>query len=487
MSKSRIVVIFSFCFIGGILLSSLFKIPQPVWLGNLFLAAGLIAAGTIRKKAALFGFCLLFLITGIIRHQSVVNQRQNDEISGFINRKITFRGIIVKEPERKIDRIRITVESRETEINRQWQKTSGRVLIDAALYPDYSYGDFLEISGQLKEPVRFESFDYQEYLAKDKIYSVLYYPQIKIISSKQGNPVYQFIFAFKDKLRKAIDRTMLPSQSSILKAVYLGDKGDFSSALKELFSRTGVSHIVAISGMHMVIMAEILLFLFLGLGFWRGQAFYLVSAFLAAYILMIGAPASAVRAGIMAGLLLFSQKIGRLNDSFRALVFAASAMLLINPLLLKIDAGFQLSFLACLGIIFLKPILDDWLFRLPNPLNLRDVLTLTFSAQLAVLPLLVFHFGQLSLISPLANLLIVPFLPFLMIAGIVISFVGLIFPALAKIAAFPAWLLLNYFIKTMEILSSLPGACFNIGKISWIIFPLYYLILISAVRFCQKI
>lgn len=467
-------------------MSSLFKIPRPVWLGNLFLASGLVAAGLKWEKAALFGFCLLFLTAGIVRHQSAVNQRQKDGISGFVNQKATFKGMVIKEPERKLDGTRITVESSEIEINQQWRKTSGRVLISGALYPDYSYGDILEIDGQLKEPVWFEDFDYQEYLAKDKIYSVLYYPQIKIISSKQGNPVYQFIFAFKDRLRKAIDRTMLPPQSSILKAVYLGDKGDFSSALKELFSRTGVSHIVAISGMHMVIMAEILLFLFLGLGFWRGQAFYLVSAFLAAYILMIGAPASAVRAGIMAGLLLFSQKIGRLNNSFRALVSAASAMLLINPLFLKIDAGFQLSFLACLGIVFLKPILDEWLFRLPNPLNLRDVLTLTFSAQLAVLPLLVFHFGNLSLISPLANLLIVPFLPFLMIAGIVISFVGLIFPALAKIAAFPAWLLLNYFIKTMEILSSLPGACFNIGKISWIVLPLYYLVLILVICFIKK-
>jgi len=468
-------------------LDPLLKNSRPVWLGILFLAAVLIASGTKWKKAVLFGFCLVFLAIGIIRRQSAVSRRNNDQISGFYNQEIVFRGVIAKEPEQRIDKKRITIESREIIINGQWQETSGKVLIDAALYPDYSYGNFLEISGQLREPARFEDFDYQEYLAKDKIYSVIYYPRIKLISEKRGNIFYQAIFNFKDKLRQAIDKTLLPPYGSILKAVYLGDKSNLSDSLKEKFSRTGVSHIIAISGMHMVIMAEIILFLFLAVGFWRNQAFYLAVAVLITYILMIGAPASAVRAGIMAGLLLFSQKIGRLNSSSRALAFAAAAMLLINPLLLKNDVGFQLSFMACLGIIYLKPILDGWLSRLPNPFSLRDILTLTFSAQLAVLPLLVFHFGQLSLISPLANLLVVPFLPLLMISGLVISFIGLFFPLLARIAAFPAWLLLNYFVKTIEILSSWPIACFNLGKISWIILPFYYLILIAAVCFYQKV
>lgn len=467
-------------------MSSLLKIPRQVWLGILFLAVILIVAGAGRKEAALFGFCLVFLATGIIRHQSALNWRINDEISEFHNQEIVFRGIIVKEPEKKTDKIKITVQSREIKINQQWREVSGRVLIAVALYPDYSYGDFLEISGQLKEPVKFDDFDYQEYLTKDKIFSVIYYPRIKLISEKQGNEFYQMIFNFKDKLRKAIDRTLLPAQSSILKAVCLGDKSDLSPVLKEKFSRTGVSHIIAISGMHMVIMAEILLFLFLAAGLWRSQTFYLAVAVLTAYILMIGAPASAIRAGIMVGLLFFSQKTGRLNSSFRALVFAAAAMLLINPLLLRVDVGFQLSFAACLGIIYLKPILDAGLSSLSNPFNLRDVLTLTFSAQLAVLPLLIFNFGQLSLISPLANLLIVPFLPLLMILGMAIGFSGLIFPFFAKIVAFPAWLLLTYFIKTIEFLSSLPGACFNTGKVSWIILLLYYSVLILVIRLFQS-
>lgn len=486
MNKSRIIIILSFSFIGGILLSSLLKIPQQVWLGILFLAVVLIMAGIKMKEAALLGFCLVFLAIGIIRHQSALNWRINDEISGFHNQEIVFKGIVAKEPEKKLDKIKITVESSEIKINQQWQKISGRVLVAVALYPDYSYGDFLEISGQLEEPVKFDDFDYREYLTKDKIYSVIYYPRIKLISEKQGNWFYQIIFNFKDILRRAIDKTLLPGRGSILKAVCLGDKSDISSGLKEKFSRTGVSHIIAISGMHMVIMAEILLFLFLAAGLWRNQAFYLAAAVLAAYILMIGAPASAIRAGIMVGLLFFSQKTGRLNNSFRALVFAGSAMLLINPLLLEIDVGFQLSFAACLGIIYLKPILDAGLSSLSNPFNLRDILTLTFSAQLAVLPLLVFNFGQFSLISPLANLLIVPFLPLLMILGLAISFSGLIFPTLAKIAAFPAWLLLTYFIKTIEFLSSLPGACFNTGKISWIIPLFYYSILILLVRLFKK-
>ena len=260
-------------------------------------------------------------------------------------------------------------------------------------------------------------------------------------------------------------------------AIFLGDQQKVSGELKEKFNLTGTQHIMAISGMNMVIMAEILLFLALGFGLWRGQAFYFVLISLVLYILMIGAPASAVRAGLMSGLLLLAQKVGRLNSADRAVIFAAVIMLAVNPLLLRFDIGFQLSFMAVLGIIKLKPILDEKTENWPNPLKLKDVLTMTLAAQLGVLPLLIFHFGQLSLISPLANLLIVPFLPIIMLSGLVLSLVGLIWLPLAKIIAWPVWLLLTYIIKITDLLSSVPLAAYEFNKVSWLILAGYYLVL----------
>jgi len=419
-------------------------------------------------KSKIF-LCLCLLFIGGVFIYSFIKVPQNDKFSQYYDQEISFQGVIIEEPEQRINQQKFQVNT---------EKIPGKILITKGLYPEYHYGDQLEIIGQLKEPAQFEDFDYRAYLAKDKVYSVIYSPYIKLLGSNKANWFYQRIFNFKDRLRKVIEQTLLPPQSSILKAIFLGDRYGLSEELKEKLNISGTRHIVAISGMHMIIMTQILLFLALGIGLWRGQAFYFVVLLMVAYIIMIGAPASAVRAGIMASLLLLAQKIGRLRSADRAIVFAAVIMLVFNPLLLKSDVGFQLSFMACLSIVYLKPILDNKTSKWPNPWRLKDILTMTLAAQLGTLPILIFHFGRLSLISPLANLLIVPLLSIIMIFGIILSFIGLISIGLAKIIALPVWLLLTYLIKVIDYLSSFPFAAYEFENISWIILLGYYFVLI---------
>lgn len=429
------------------------------------------------KSQIFLYLCLVFIggvfIWSFFASPSVSNLNQ------FYDQELELEGVIINEPERRINQQKFEFKA---------EDVPGKILITTEIYPEYHYGDKLEIYGKLREPTVFEDFDYRQYLAKDKIYLVIYSPYIKLLENNQGNWFYQRIFNFKDKLRGVIEQTLLPPQGSILKAIFLGDRFGLSEEFKEKLNLAGVRHIVAISGMHMIIMTQILLFLALGIGLWRGQAFYFVILLLVAYIIMIGAPASAVRAGIMAGLLLLAQKLGRLRGSARAVVFAAVIMLLFNPWLLKADAGFQLSFMACLSIIYLKPILDDWSAKWPNPWRLKDILTMTLAAQLGVLPILIFHFGRLSLISPLANLMIVPLLPVIMISGIILSFVGLIWLPLAEIVAWPVWFLLSYLVKIVEFFSFLPLAAYEFKNVSLIFLLGYYLVLIWIVtkRPCLK-
>ena len=426
-------------------------------------------------KAKIFlYFCLAFIV-GLVIYSLVENPQPF--LFEKTEQEITLRGIIIEEPEERINQQKFQFKTEEI---------SGKILVTTELYPEYSYGDQLEITGQLKELSVFEDFDYRAYLAKDKIYLVIYYPQINRLAKNQGAWFEQLIFNFKDKLRRGIDQILLPPQSSILKAVFLGDKWGLPDELKEKLNITGTRHIVAISGMHMIIMSQILLWLALAIGLWRGQAFYFVLFFLILYILMVGAPASAVRAGLMAGLLLLAQKIGRLRSADRAVILAAAIMLMFNPGLLKSDVGFQLSFLATLSIIYLKPILDALIVRWPNPARLKDILTMTLAAQLGVLPVLVFHFGRLSLISPLANLLIVPFLPLLMLAGLLLSLTSLFCLSLAKIIAWPTWLLLTYLVKVIDYLSVFPLAAYQFEKISWLILLAYYLPLTLIIIKCSK-
>jgi len=419
------------------------------------------------KSKILVYLCLLFIISVFVYTQ--FKTPQDGEFSSFYDQEIGFTGVIINEPEQRINQQKFEFETEEI---------PGKILITTEIYPKYQYGDKLEIFGKLIEPAVFEDFDYQAYLAKDKIYLTIYYPSIKLIEQNQANWFFQRIFNFKDKLRKVIEQTLLPPQNSVLKAVFLGDKFGLSNELKDKLNISGTRHIVAISGMHIIIWSQIILYLALAISLWRSQAFYFVITILALYILMIGAPASAVRAGIMAGLLLFAQKMGRLRSADRAVVFAATIMLLINPWLIKSDVGFQLSFMATLSIIYLKPILDQKTEKLPNYFKIKDIITMTLAAQLGTLPLLIFHFGRLSLISPIANLLIVPLLPGIMILGMVLVMTGLIWLPLAKLISWPIWFLLTYLIKVVDYSSSLPLAAIEFKSFSLIFLIGYYLILI---------
>jgi len=420
----------------------------------------------LTKSKILVYLCLIFIVSVFV--YSFIKAPQDEGLYQYYDQETGFTGIIINEPEQRINQQKFEFETKDI---------PGKILITTELYPQYQYGDELEIFGKLIEPAVFDDFDYQAYLAKDKIYLTVYYPSIKLINQNQSNWFFQKIFNFKDKLRNIIEQTLLPPQSSVLKAVSLGDKYGLSDELKDDLNVSGTRHIVAISGMHMIIMSQILLFLALGIGLWRSQAFYFVLILLILYILMIGAPSSAVRAGIMAGLLLFAQKMGRLRSADRAVVFAATIMLMFNPLLIKSDVGFQLSFMATLSIIYLKPILDQKTEKLPNPLRIKDIITMTLAAQLGTLPLLIFHFGRLSLISPLANLLIVPLLPGIMIMGMVLVFVGLIWLPLAKIIAWPIWFLLTYLVKVVDYSSSIPLATIEFKSFSIIFLIGYYLVL----------
>jgi competence protein ComEC len=474
MTKSKILLYLCLSFISGILIDSLMMVPWSIWLGILILGVGLIIFGGLRpgRNLVIFGFCLLILAGGIWRHQTIAVPDMIEAIGQYYDQPITFKGVIIDEPEKRINQTKFQVANK---------KIPGKILVTTKLYPEYIYGDEIEISGKLREPPQFEDFDYQQYLAKDKIYSVIYWPVINHLAENQGNWFFQKVFNFKNKLRKVIEQTLLPPQSSVLKAIFLGDRFGLSNELKEKLNISGTRHIVAISGMHMIIMSQILLFLALGIGLWRGQAFYFVLFFLVLYIIMIGAPASAVRAGLMAGLLLLAQKVGRLRSADKAVVFAATVMLAVNPSLLKADVGFQLSFMACLSIIYLKPILDAKTANWPNPFRFKDILTMTLAAQLGTLPILIFHFGRLSLISPLANLLIVPFLPLIMISGIVLSFAGLVWLGLAKIIAWPVWFLLSYLVKVVDCLASFSLAAYEFKNVSWLILIGYYMILVGFI------
>lgn len=444
MTKSQIF--FSFCvsFVFGIFLNSIISLSQIFLLGLLILGIFPLAVFWNRQKAVVAGFCLIFLAVGAWRYGAIL-----EDIPQVKEENINFTAVVVEEPDIRDKTIKLTV---------QRENAVGKILVTTDRYPEYRYGDKLKITGKLEAPPVFEGFNYRDYLKKDGIFAVMSLPKIELLNSNLGNPVLTTLFSFKNKFKEAVRRFMPSPQEGFLEALIFGDENNISDAWKQKLNLTGTRHIVAVSGMNITIIASLILNFLLALGFWKKRAFYFSLFLITLYVLMIGAPTSAVRAGLMGGILLVSQYLGRLSSATRSVVFAAALMLCFNPLLLRLDIGFQLSFLAVLGMIYFQPRFLNWLKKIPDGkiFPVRTTLATTFSAQIFTFPILIYNFGYVPLVSPLTNVLIVPFLAPITILVFVFGLVSMIFWPLGYLLSWPAWLALTYITSVINVFSKIP-------------------------------
>jgi len=477
MEKSQFFLYLCLSFIGGIFLGSIFFIPLVFILGFFIVAVLLISVFEDREKIAASGFCILLLTFGIFYFQSSYSKIENNDLKSFNNYDVVLKGVVLDEPDIRENNTKLTIKAEEIKfIDGSFQAVDGKVLVTINSYPRYNYGDELEIIGKTLVPENFEDFDYKSYLAKDKIYSVIYYPKVELIGKNKGNIILAGILSFKKKLRDSLFQSLPSPQNFILGAIILGDKKMLPDEVKNKLNIAGLRHITAVSGMHVAVLTSILMAFLIGLGLWRKHAFYLSVFLIFLFVVITGFQASAIRAGIMGGILLLAQHLGRQKNILNVLVFAGVIMLLVNPLLLKIDIGFQLSFLAVLGIIYFFPFFYKWVKRIfrkvPDFLGFKSILAITISAQLFTLPILIYNFGYISLASLVSNILVIPLLPFIMGLGFVSALLGMVFYPLGIALSWPVWLLLSWVVKVIDLFSAFPVVELNIH---WIFLVLFYL------------
>lgn len=468
MSASKALFYFSLSFIIGIGLNSFLNVnPLPVlgavvWLGLLlFVVRG--------KKAVVFGLCLLIVGFGVWYHHQALVEVENNNLKELFDQEVRLKGRVEQAPDVRSGRVKLTVGVEEM---KGFKELEGRILVTTARH--YNYGDRLLVKGELKEPAQFEDFDYKSYLAKDQVYGVMYFPRVELVE-RSPSP-YGKLLRLKNKLRQVVYNNFSPPQSEILGAMLLGDKQKLSDSLEKELNRAGLRHVTAVSGMHVAIVMSAALVLLVGLGLSRNYAFWGALAFIVLFTALTGFQVSTIRAAALGGIFLVGQWLGRKRASYRALALIAMVMLLFNPLLLKRSVGFQLSFLAVLGIMSTSSIIKNYLSKVPNWFSLRSVLAMTFSAQLFVLPILIYHFGRFSLITPLSNILVIPILPYLMGLGFIFLLGGLIWSKLGWLLALPLWLLLAFVTKIVEFLSGF-SFLYQSVEVGWVFVLAYYLLL----------
>ena len=252
---------------------------------------------------------------------------------------------------------------------------------------------------------------------------------------------------------KVIEQNLSSPQAELLSGVLFGSQDNLDYEWKKKMSLAGVRHITAVSGTHIILLSQILLWLGVALGLYRQRAAAVAIFLVWAYVFLVGWPASAIRAGVMASLLLTANILGRPNRARRTVILAGAVMLAVNPSLLRFSIGFQLSFLATLGLIYFAPLTQSWLavkFKFLRAGNLSQLLAINFSAWLFTLPLSVYYFGYFSPVAIVSNFLVAPIIPLIMILGFLMLAAGLIYQPLAMIIAWPLNLLLSYFLQVID-------------------------------------
>lgn len=450
-----------------------------------------------RRRLSSVLLCLGMAIFGTIRYYSAVPIISTHHI-GFYNDNLTvnIKGVVIDEPDIR-DRfinLRVAVESIELP-NGDVQDVEGLLLVQAFRYPEIEYGDVLSINGRLATPPSDGDFNYQTYLARQGIHSIITFPDIIVQAQNQANPVRAQILRFKSRAQQAINQSIVDPQAALLVGILLGNDNGLPEKLEEDFRQTGMTHIIAISGFNISIIIWVLLAIarpFLSL---RGTAVFAMIG-ITFYTILVGADPPVVRAAIMGGFyLLASYWLGRPSFAIASLLWAAFFLTLHNPLILW-DVGFQLSFSATLSLMLFSGPLTKWVDKRLRVLVDRDLaekvmgivsesVLVTIAAQLLTLPLMMAHFGQLSLISLLANALILPAQPGVMLWGGLTAVAGMIFPPLGVAFGWVAWLFLSYTLGFVRLLAAVPGASIPVN-LPWTSVTFIYLLIAIAYWFWQQ-
>ncbi len=476
---------FCFCFLAGVLVNSIIdkKIPF-VWLYLLlFIIISFIIIFWSNLQFRFVLLCLGALVLGVTRYQLAYPLGQNN-IANFVDRKMNVTGYVSTEPDIRQDRVNYTVNLQEN--------LRGKIYFKYGLYPRFNYGDELKLNCELAAPEAFDDFRYDRYLANQNVFVICNNPQIEKIGEGKGNVILRNLLIFKNVVAKKASMLWNEPYAGFMGGLLYGYKGGLGE-LNNLFIRTGITHIVAVSGYNVTIIATALMAILISLYVSRKKAFWIIVSGIILFVIFSGASGSAVRAGVMGVLVLVSRQIGRKSRMANVLVFTVFFMVLINPFVLVWDAGFQLSFLSTLGLVYLEPVISNRVERGERSLSNKSknasskakvkskvkgfLVSLgiieCLSAILATLPLILFQFGRLSIVALPVNILVLWIIPFLMLGGFLAVVISFIFFPLGQIIAWITFVGMKYIVVIVGWFGGLKWAAIDITVPWWMMVVMY--------------
>ena len=470
----------SFGFVGGV--TAVFVLPSIALLfWSFFLLIFCLFLGVLfslyRKcfvRTILIGATFLIaFIFGVLRTDHALVS--HDEYI-YADAVISGIGEVVREPRRSERFLNFEVDFLERDLH---------VLIRGPKYTDLSLGDRLDVRCALAAPESFDQFDYPRYL---QMRGVDYLCEKSVFEKlDSGSGFLARLARFRRGVEHDLNQLIRAPESGLASGLLFGGDDRLSQSLQDAFARTGMSHIVAVSGYNVSVIIMVITVVGIYFGLWRKHAALLSVVAIILFVAMIGFPSSGVRAALMGGIVLAALLYGRAAHAVGAVLFASALMLLYNPLQIAYDVGFQLSFAAVLGIMAFMPILESLMVYTRRAVFIREILLVTISAQIFVLPIIAYHFQTFSSTSLLTNMLVLPVLPFTMFFVFMTAVLSQIWTVLALPFALLSQFLLTYEIAVIEYFANKSWSVVLLETFSWSFAIGYYaLLLIIIICFAYK-
>ena len=472
------------CYVFGIIAGTIFSFPLT-FLYSILIAAFVTAGFSLFRKKSLLSsiflyFCVFLLGVVVIQYHRERTSHIMDVLSAGKGRKLDMKGTVVSEPEPGFFTLRVE----EILGKDNWMPANGLALVRLnSVEVDCRYGDSIMIENvylSLPPPPRNPGeFDYRSFLLRRKIYALINVFSQKQIETGLGmgrvNPITRLALILKRRMETIIRDTMVFStQRFFLESILLGNRYLLTGDVKEIFTNTGTAHLISISGLHVGFVLSIFLLLFRILNVPLRTASLLTIVIIVIYCLLTGSRPPAVRASIMAIMILTGTVLNRPVDIWNSLFTAAFIILIMNPAGL-FDTGFQMSFMAVAGIICIHPRLEKlWV---PSQSWLRwgwKAMSVIIAAQVFVLPFVIYYFNTFPLVTFPANLIVVPILGIIVGLGFFTCLSGVIWIGFAHLFSAANLVVITVLLKILDFFNNIPGSCIYVPSPPVYVIFVYY-------------
>ncbi len=436
-------------------------------------------------------FCMI--IFSIISNSIVIFQNQKYENYYKDGEEIMIQAIVISDVREK--EYNYVYEIKILRDNNKYKNTYLYLKISKKATEKLKYGDIIEVNGnfiEVSSQRNYGGFQYKEYLKSLKIYGTIKANQLKVLSRNRFNDIFSLANQVSSMMKQKIDSSIEERHAAIIKGIIFGDGSDIEEEIQENFRISSISHILAVSGMHvsyLVIGMQLFLKSIIG----KRKTRFVTIAFLISYMFITGFSPSVVRASIMNILLIGGEILYRKNDSWTSIAISLFLILIYNPFLIE-NIGLQFSYIGTMGIMilhksifkFLKNIKiknRKWKYKFNRKViffisKIKEILAVTLSAQLAIFPIMIYHFNLLGVYFLISNLLVSVIIgPIIILSTIFIVF-SFIFNPISKVIC----IVLKFFIQMLIIITNLAELPFSklylpTPKI-WMILLYYILIII---------